>query len=283
MIGRRAVVGLSLLSALVFCAFAAQSASAIVTTTSKTTTAFTCVKDVEKKGDFKDAHCDVTGKKGEEEFKHVAISGKTDKVEGDNCKVTNETKDCEPGFLKSVVNLVKTEVECSSFKNVAANSFLENSEPEPGKHTLSGTAETEFTGCVVKNPLKCEVKEPIVSKATVHGVEGMEGPKGEKNAMGLEFVGEGVEETFATLEFKNKGAEACGLNGVAAKVKGRVVATNGPTTESAQENKESGATLVFTPKFKMQTLKVGKEPAEFSTIATVKMEGGNPISATTTP
>jgi hypothetical protein len=62
-----------------------------------------------------------------------------------------------------------------------------------------------------------------------------------------------------------------------------MIATNGPTAESAQENKESGATLVFTPKFKMQTLTLGGNPAEFETITTATMFGlGNPISLTTT-
>jgi hypothetical protein len=283
MIGRRAAAGLSLLSALLVCALVAQSASALVTTTSKKTTAFTCVEKVGA-GDFTDAHCDKTGlNPGKERFAHVAILGKTSNVEATNCGVTNETKDCEPAILKSTINLVKTEIECTTVKNVAVTSFLENTEPEVGKHTLSGTGETEFSGCTVKSPLKCEVQQPIVAKAKGHGVEGMEGPKGEKNAMGGEVIGEGAEETFAVLEYKNKGAETCGLNGVVAKVKGKLVATNGPTTESAQENKESGATAVYTPKFKMQTLKVGKEVAELSLITTVKMEGGNPISATTTP
>jgi hypothetical protein len=43
MIGRRATLGLSLLSALLVCALVAQSASAIEATKSKRTTAFTCV------------------------------------------------------------------------------------------------------------------------------------------------------------------------------------------------------------------------------------------------
>jgi len=280
---RRSVVGLSLLSALLLSAFVAQSASALPTTTSKNTTAFTCIPTANNTGDFKDEHCDETGTLGKEKYAHGVISEKiTKNIEASNCKVTNATKDCESAILRATIFGAKTEITCATVKNNAANSFLENSEPEAKKHTLSGTAETEFTECTVKTPLKCAVKEPIVSKAKVHGVEGMEGPKGEKNAMGFEFIGEGEEETFAELTFKNKGEEKCALNGTTVKVKGKVVATNGPTTESAQENKASGATLVFTPKFKMQTLEIGKVAAEFETIVTLKMEGGNPISATTT-
>jgi hypothetical protein len=55
MIGRRAVVSLSLLSALLFSAFAAQSASA---TKATNTTTFTCVKGTPGTEQFEDAHCD---------------------------------------------------------------------------------------------------------------------------------------------------------------------------------------------------------------------------------
>ncbi|MGB7685090.1 MAG: hypothetical protein WBL45_04830, partial [Solirubrobacterales bacterium] len=146
--------------------------------------------------------------------------------------------------------------------------------------TGNGTA--EFSECNVKELLKCTVTEPIVANANFHGVEGMEGPKGEKNAMGVEFVGAGAEETFGNIEFKNKGAEACSQNGKSYAVKGKVIGTAGPTTESAQENKHTGATIVFTPKFKMQTLKLGPNAAEASMITTPTGVGGPPISITTT-
>lgn len=284
MIGRRAVIGLSLLSALLFCALAAQSASAIVTVKSNNTTAFTCVKDPLKKGDFNDAHCDITGVKGASEYKHDLIPlDTTTEVEATNEKVTESTTKPQPATLKGTVAGVKSEIHCNKVKNVVKNSLVHNVQPAKEQHTFTGTIETEFTDCSVSKPAKCDVAEPIISKAEVHGVEGMEGPKGEKNAMGLEFIGHGAEETFATIEYINNGAEICALKGAKFKVKGRVVATNGPTTESAQENRESGATLVFTPKFKMQTLTLGGNPSEFETIVTPTMAGGgNPISMTTT-
>lgn len=67
MIERRAIVGLSLLCALAFCAFAAPSAVA------KGTTAYTCVFE-SGKGEFEDADCskNVGPKKGN--FQHVAIT-----------------------------------------------------------------------------------------------------------------------------------------------------------------------------------------------------------------
>jgi hypothetical protein len=283
MIGRRAVVGLSLLSALLFCVFAAQSASAALTT-SKNTTAFTCVKTLDNSGDFTKAHCDKedTGVLGKEVYKHELIPLKTTtEVDATNDKVTESTTKSEPAVLKGTVNLVKTEITCNTVKNNTKESTIHNEEPEAGSHTFTGTVVVEYTNCTVSKPEKCTVKTPIVATATVHGVEGLEGPKGEKNAMGVEFVGHGVEETFTEITYQG---ESCALKNQTFPVKGKVIATNGPTTESSQENREAGATLVFTPKFKMQELKLGKEAAEFTSIVTPKMAGetGNPISLTTT-
>jgi hypothetical protein len=283
MIGRRAIVGLALLSAFLFCAFAAQSASAALTT-SKNTTAFTCVKDATEKGDFKDAHCDETNV-GKGIFKHELIPpDTTTEVDVTNEKVTESTTKSEITVLKTTITLVKTEIQCTVVNNNVKNSTIHNVEPEPKAHTFTGTVETEFSKCTVIKPANCRVKEPIVTRASVHGVEGLEGPKGEKNAMGLEFIGDFEEETLGEIEFENKGEEKCILAGHKAKIKGKLIGTNGPTTESQQENKESGATVVFTPKFKMQELKVGPEPAEFTSIVTAKMAGagGNPITLTTT-
>jgi hypothetical protein len=126
------------------------------------------------------------------------------------------------------------------------------------RHPSTGTGETEFRECNVKELNKCVVAEPIIAKVTGHGVEGMEGPKGEPNAIGGEVIGAGPEETFAEIEFKNKGAEVCSLNAKTFPIKGKLIVTNGPTTESGQEGKETGTTAVYTPKFKMQELKLGR-------------------------
>ncbi len=280
MIGRRAVIGLSLLCALLFSAFAAQSASAIKPTHSLNTTATTCVKLEPKIQEYTDPHCSDKHPENKGDYAHIKIESKTN-VAGTNATVTESTKKSEPAVLKGTIGLAKVTIECAVVKNNAATSTLTNSEPAQGQHTVSGFAETEFSTCNVKELTKCVVAEPIVSKANVTGVEGMEGPKGEKNAMGGLFVGAGAEETFAPVEFKNKGAEACSLNLKTFPVKGSVVATNGPTTESKQDNKFADATLVFTPKFKMQTLKLGPNAAEFSTIVTPSNNGGNPLSSTT--
>ncbi|MGB7686548.1 MAG: hypothetical protein WBL45_12300 [Solirubrobacterales bacterium] len=284
MIRRRAVVGLSLLSALLFSAFVVQSASAIERTTSNNTTAVTCVPDAGKTGDFKDAHCLETAT-GDGAFKHEVIAlNTTTEAAATNAGATESTKKSEPAVLKASIGLAKVTIECTVAKNITKNSTVHNVEPVSKQHTFTGVGESEFTTCNVKEMAKCVVAEPIVTKATIHGVEKMVGPnKGESNAMGVEYVGSGPEETFAEIEFKNKGAEACAQNGKKYPIKGNVIATSGPTTESGQENKASGVPLVFTPKFNMQTLKLGPNPATFETIITSTMAGGgSPISLTTT-
>jgi hypothetical protein len=147
------------------------------------------------------------------------------------------------------------------------------------QHTFLGSAEAEFSNCNVKKLNKCVVAEPIVAKGTFEGVEG---PKGEENAMGVEYKGAGGGETFTEIEFKNKGAEACSVNGQKFAVKGSVIGTSGPTTESAQGNKEAGATIVFS-QAGMQKLQLGTKAAQMSLIVVPTMaSGGYPISITTT-
>jgi hypothetical protein len=278
MIGRRASLGLSLLSVVLLWALPAQSASA-APTTSFNTTAFTCTLGFDD-GDFKDAHCDVKGTPGKEKYRHVAIPlDSTIEITATNANVTSETAVSEPAVFKGTAAIVKTEIECSTVKNVGKNSWVHNTQPLLEKnHTFEGSVETEYSSCFVRSPSKCTVKSPILAKAKVHAVQGLEGPKGEKNAMGLEFIGSGKEETLAEITYE--GAE-CALKGNTFPVKGKMYATSGPTTESAQENKASGATLVFTPKFGMEELKLGTNAAEFTSIVTAT-SGASAISLTTT-
>jgi hypothetical protein len=277
MIGRRVSMCLALISALSACALASQGASAAK---SVNTTMFTCIMEPSSKGDFDDAHCDKSNP-GKGKFTHSLIPlDTTTEMDATNEKVTAETKEPEPAVLKSTVNLAKTTIECTVVKGNTQKSLVHNVETE-GKHTLTGVAAAEYSGCNVTQPAKCSVAEPIIAEAIVTGVEKL-GPG--KSEMGIEFTGKGEEETLAVLEYKNKGEESCPLKGVSAKVKGSAIATSGPTTESIQTNEWGGSTLVFTPKSEMQKLKVGKEAAEFTSIITPRMSGacgGSAISATT--
>jgi hypothetical protein len=268
MIGRKAIVGLSVLSALLFCAFAAESAFAVAAVN---TTAFTCAKGGGDK-DFSDAHCDQNVGKEKGEYGHIAIAvGKETKVELTNAKVTEETKKSEPAVFKSKVGLTKTELECATLKGEGTFTNVETE----GKHTGTGQASIKFSECTVKQPQKCSVSEPIVATGTGVPVEKLGAGA---NEMGGEVKGSGAEETFTEVTYT--GAE-CSLKGKTFKIKGSAIATSGPTTESSQTGKSTGATAVYTPKNEMQKLKLGIEPAEFTSIGTALVTGGSPLSGTT--
>jgi hypothetical protein len=261
MIGRRAVIGLSLFSALLFCAFAAQSALAAKATN---TTMVTCVKN--GLGDFQDAHCEIRGPNlGHEEYGHEFVAlNTTTEVHATNEKVTGETKNSEPAVLISKVGLTKTEITCATVTVTHTETLIHNAETD-GKHTITGVGKVDYSNCIVTKPGKCKVKEPIVASAEIVGSEKLGAAE---NEMGVEFKGSGAEETFAEITFE--GAE-CALKGKIFKVKGSAIGTSGPTTESPQTNKWSGATVVFTEKNSMQKLKLGMEAAEFSNTVTPTM------------
>jgi hypothetical protein len=275
MIGRRGIAGLSLLCALMFCAFAAQSASAQVGIKSTNTTAWTCVKGGGNL-DFADEHCDVKVTIGNGEYGHEPIGlNTTTKIE-----VLNAGK---APFFKGTVAGAVTEVECANVASVAEKSMIHNVETEL-KHTVTGEVQVNFTKCTVKNPKECKIKEPITTTATFGGVEGLKPGGGE---MGVEFNGSGVEKTFAELSYEG---EKCSLKGQTFKVKGSVIATGGTPTQTEDH---SGATSVYIPHKEkatvkeleegMQTLEIAKNKEQFFTATfTTKMVGGNPITLTTT-
>ncbi len=271
MIGRRFVIALSLLSALLLCALTAASASAVK---SKNTTAFTCVKGGGAK-DFSDAHCSFSVGEGKGEYGHVVIPvGEKTSGEATNVGVTNSTKDSEPAILKGKIALTKVTIECTTAKGKGSGV---QEEPEKGVHYGSGEASTEFSFCNVKELAKCIVTEPIKVQLTAIAHEKLGAAE---NEMGGEVIGAGAEETFAEITFKNKGAEACALNGKTFPIKGSALVTSGPGTESPQTGKSTGATAVYTPKNSMQKLKLGAEAAEFSVITKVTANG-IPLSGTT--
>lgn len=261
---RKAVAGLSLLSALLFCALAAPGASAAHI--SENTTAFTCVKGGGSL-DFSDAHCDVTTTPGKGEYGHVLIpEGKTE-IEVTNEKTANKTTESAVFTLKSTLSGILTHTDCST---ATGTGTIENS--TTGKnHKVSGTLNLNVTNCTVTKPAKCSVKEPIVWEVNFTGVDELNGA--EKN-MGLEFAPP-AGKNFTEITFE--GAE-CALKGKTFGVSGSAIGTGGPGGNA----KESGATWVFSPEKEMQKLIWGGQPDEFSASLTPKMKGGgNPISLTT--
>jgi hypothetical protein len=267
---RRATVGLSLLCALVFCAFAAQSASAVP---AKNTTAFTCVEGGGQK-DFVDPHCDQKVVAGQGKFGHIPIPlNQTTEITVTNAKTKNNTIESTPTVFKFTLGGKAVEISC---KTVHGFGTLHNVEPVFQEHKVTGTLTIKAIECKVLTPEKCKVKEPIEYKTEFEGVEEL-GPF--KDTHGIEFRPH-AEGGGPLLTITIEGAE-CPVKGVV-PVKGTMIATGGPSPKE----RHSGATLNLTNEMTKETLKVGGLPAEHSGSLTLKMApiGGveqNPISFTT--
>jgi hypothetical protein len=281
MIGRKAIVGLSVLSALFVCAFAAQGASAAE---AQNTTAYTCV--AKTGGDFFDAHCDEPAPGGTGKFTHeeFALNVETE-VHITNEKTKNGTKESTPAVLTGTLAGAPLEITCTVVGTDTKNkSFVRNTEPLTKTHQVDGTAAVIFENCTVNKPAKCTVPSITVS-SFFKGVE-KEGP--EKNTMGLEFSPDPKGSSFVTITLE--GPE-CAVKGIAFKVEGTAVATGTPNPKE----KYSGATTVFTNEMTKGVgcekppptsgLCIGGKPADFSAVLTTSMvkenKTENPISLTT--
>jgi hypothetical protein len=267
MIGRRAAGGFVLLCALLFSAFASQSAFAEI----PETTVFECSTTAAVK-DFSDEHCDKTvtpetGSRGHTKFPTTATE-----VTGTNEKTAESTTKAVASSIEGEVALTKTKITCTK---VAATGSLKNEEPAAGKMQASGTATVSFSGCTVEKPLKCVVAEPITAKTSAVTKTNLGAGA---NEMGVEFKPE-AGLVFATIEYLNKGAEACGLNGQKFTVEGTATGTGSLGSSEAQ--KETGATMVFGPDNK---LTLGGKAANFTATVTLnRKSNGNPLTLTTPP
>lgn len=258
---RKGTVGLALICALVFCALAAQGASAAE---GKNTTAFECVKGGGSK-DFSDAHCDNNVGAGKGEYGHVVLPKEKVALTISNEKTKNETKEAASTVLKGTIFGLKSEIVC---KTVSGTGSLTNEEPSAGAHRVKGTVEAKFSSCTaVKPALGCKVKEPITVASSVEGVEGLGAGK---NEMGLEFKPTG--EHFATVTLE--GCLAAGTY----NTDGTAIATGTPSNTA----KWSGATSVFTAAMTKETLKLAGNAAEVESTTTVtRTSNGNPVALTT--
>lgn len=271
MIGRRGVIGLSLLCALVFCALAAQSATAAFAP-AKNTTAFTCVKGGESL-EFKDAHCDERVVAGTGSYSHLVIElNKTTEIEITNKETKSETKESTPAVFKSTYESLKFEVVCQSATSATAaeKSFIHNVETAPGEHKVTGTAAVVFSECTVNNK-KCTVANFEMNSL----FEGVEGGGAGSNEMGVEFKPDpSSSKTLVAIFFE--GGE-CPLGNVR-EFEGTAIATGTPNPKE----KWSGATVVFTNPMTEETLKHLGKSASFSATLTMRMAGNeSPISLTT--
>lgn len=267
MTGRRAIVGLSLLSALVFCAFAAPSATAL-----KGTRAFRCLK-VEPPGEeFSDEHCKTphTGGKG---FTQMEIKTLI------NITVTNSKTGSElvsPKF-RGVAAGVEFELEAGSFHSCVNKTTLENKENASKQFEAVSKFCGEFSSVTVTAPAKCEVEKGVIKlleSGTGRTVVKENGKK--QQEMYIEFTPP-EEKPFS--EFTFAGGE-CVLKGAKVSVTGSAKA-HFSTNESQNEE---GATLNFTTAETVETLKAAGNEAQFEATFTPRDAGGEqaPITLTTT-
>jgi hypothetical protein len=243
MIGRRAVVVLWLLCALVCCAFAAPSASA------KGTTAFRCVEKTDEKG-FSDEHCDSAAEGATVKFVHKELNTGASIVVS-NEKTTEETKGAASVVLRWILLGVSTEISCAKASGTGG---LENKEVEKTMQAV-GTSQIEYTNCTVLKPAKgCKVKEPVVQSSNLTTYEAAEAE------MGVEFSPK-EKGSFVSITLENNGKEEC-TSKQTYTLSGSAQGTPGGSANG------SGATLTFTEG--MGSLSIGGKPATL--ISTVTLQ-----------
>jgi hypothetical protein len=251
MTGRRAVIGLSLLSTLVFCAFAAPNATAVLGTT-----AFKCVKTDAIGEEFSDEHC-TSPQQGKAGFTQMQITPNTEaKITVNNSVTGSEVFSSK---LRGVVSAIEFELEAGSFHSCVGKTTVENRYNGVKQGEAWGKFCGEFSTVKVNKPAKCEIEKGIVKllesgtgKTIVKEVE-------KKQEMYIEFT---PPEGKPFSEFTFAGGE-CALKGAKVSVTGSAKA-NVTTNESQTD----GATLNFTTAQTGKTLKVGINKAEFEGVFT---------------
>jgi hypothetical protein len=282
MIGRRAILGLWLLSISLFCAFEAQGALAAASGT----TAFTCVEVGAGKGDFKDAHCDENVGANNGSFAHKALTETpTSEVEITNAETKNVTKESTNAIFKGEVALTSTEITCTSVR--AVGTITNGLEGE--NHTVTfdnGKGEPDlimYAGCTVQKPLNCTISDSV-TKVTGNidmSVIGISSATlgSSKTEMGVSFA-PAAGKVLSSITYSGA---SCGLAKQTFVFEGSLVATGITGGGACVVPPHSGATLTFTEAMTKGPLQLGGKAASLSSSVTLKMKGGNPISLTTPP
>jgi hypothetical protein len=179
--GRRAIVGLCMLCALMVSAFAAQSASAAT----KGTTAFTCVKGA---GTLRGEHCLTTGTAAPE-YGHVAIKepeGKetTTELEISSAKTDKETTAAGTTAFQETIAGAELELQSNNVTGTTVvdkepavttvSSITNKKDPVTGEHYIEGTALYHYAEVKVTKPAGKGCKVFTDEEATkTKGAEGV--------------------------------------------------------------------------------------------------------------
>jgi hypothetical protein len=267
MTGRRALVGLSLLCALVFSAFAASSASAATSGL----TAVTCKAGAAK--DFSRAHCAKADAvtPGTGIYGHFKIAEKVETVfTGTNEGTEEETKKAKSAILHGISGGVELEITCANvFSGGTLENLLVGEEHRITIKNLVITYGTPVAPCVVKRPVGkgCLVKGGIITTNKLHGTSVGAGD-------GLKFTAEPAGGGEGGNPFFTLTLEGCTVSGLnkAYEFTGSIPA------------KFDGATLVVNlPRNAESTLEFGGQKGGLTTTETFRMKEGEPIATTTAP
>jgi len=211
MIGRRAVIGLSLLSALAFSAVAATGAMA----ETKTATAFTCVKNAEPGGaGFSKEHCaEGDAVASGAQFKHVEIPvGKGTLIQATNEKTGSETTAPTNAAMNATVGGLKATVTC---KKVTVTGEIENFEdPVTKAMDIKGRKGViKGTECVLSGALAtiegCKVVKGEIQTNELSGTSLVNTMEGESTGPGGVFATISLEGC-KTKELNEKGITVSG-------------------------------------------------------------------------
>lgn len=251
MIGRRAAIGLSLVCALAFCAFAAQSASA------KGITAFTCAKS--EKGSFDDAHCNKGNAKG--------TFGHTELKEGTAVTISNKnTANATTDHTMAIGHLIGFDGEkvTNTCTKAHGTGVIANTTHENGKEEkvmgVTGEINTFFTDCVVSGDLakkdpSCKIKGgTVITEAEIS------------------------TPTEEAIKFENKGGPLTSFTIEGCKNK----AYNTEYTITGHSTAEFKGTTLITTEEGSKGLESGGEPAEITFTETLTMSTSEPGIAFTT-
>ncbi len=256
----RGLIGLSLLCALVFCAFAAPSAMAV-----KGTTTYTCVK-VAETGGFNDEHCSEANGAGKGKWTHEPIPvGSETKITGTNQKTASSTTSAALALFRfEFLGTAELEFHCAAVHSTATstNETVENAAKEKYMRNRAAGVNVVFSECTMTNMLaemKCKLSG---GKVEIKGASS----ETKENGMEVEFK---PPESGTLLEFKLEGCSQKGFN-LSYVVTG--------TFNAIPE----GATLVTT-EASTKGLKFGGKAGSLTTKLTQRMgESENPIATTTT-
>jgi hypothetical protein len=233
MTGRRAIVGLCMLCALVFSAFAAQGASAAGTT------AVTCKNTGPGTGTFTKAHCKAVDA-GVGEYSHVTFNPNTPTdITGTNAKTNSTTTGPVVSELHSTVNGVKITLSATT---VHGEGTMENKE-EGGEMVAHGTGVITYTGVTVTPPFE-ETCEVVGGKVVTNELTAKTVPKASETLpTGLKFSPK-TGEVFAEFSIVAKTGKECAISKSPYKVAGSVIGTiDGATTNFTAAGTTAQTTL----------------------------------------